>query len=180
MVVYTLCPPKYRRSLNPSLVESLIPYLGAVVLTYLWDLSPEGFLSLSHSYIIPPCSAWSLAFFAWSQAFSASNFFFKIAIFSLEADSWTSVYQSCFRWPSHCLLAPSKAVSTFFLSRFALANLIFSSYTLFSATWKASTVAMRLLSSSFIYWWEQFTISSALNVTWIAYGGKKHKNKKIK
>ena len=51
-VVDTFWLPKYRRSLNPSLVDSFIPYLGTVSPTYPWDLSPKGFLGLSHSNII--------------------------------------------------------------------------------------------------------------------------------
>ena len=39
-VVYTLYPPEYRRGLNPGLVEGLIPYLEAVVSTYLREFNP--------------------------------------------------------------------------------------------------------------------------------------------
>ena len=51
-VVYTLCPPKYRRGLNPSLVEGLIPYLEVVVSIYPQDLSPQGFLGLCHPNVV--------------------------------------------------------------------------------------------------------------------------------
>ena len=51
-VVYTLCPPKFGRGLNHSLVKGLIPHLEAVVSTYPRDLSPESFIGLYHPYII--------------------------------------------------------------------------------------------------------------------------------
>ena len=52
-VINTFYLPMYKRSLNPSLVESFIPYLEVLSLTYPRDLSLKGFLDLSHSNIIP-------------------------------------------------------------------------------------------------------------------------------
>ena len=58
-VVYTLCPSKCRRSLNPSLVKGLVLYLETIVSTYLRNLSPEGLLGLCHPYIIAAlCIYW--------------------------------------------------------------------------------------------------------------------------
>ena len=52
-VVYTLCSPKCRGGLNPSLVKGLVPHLEVVALTYLRDLNPKGLLGLYHPHIIP-------------------------------------------------------------------------------------------------------------------------------
>ena len=51
-VICILSLPKHRWSLNPSLIESFIPHLGAAISTYPRDLSHEGFLGLCHSNVI--------------------------------------------------------------------------------------------------------------------------------
>ena len=51
-VVDVFCLPKHRRSLNFSLVEGFILYLGGVNPTHPWDLSFKGLLGLDHSNII--------------------------------------------------------------------------------------------------------------------------------
>ena len=51
-VVHIFCFPQCRRGINPYLVESLTPHLGAVCSTHPRDLGPEGFLGLGYPHVV--------------------------------------------------------------------------------------------------------------------------------
>ena len=188
-VVDTFCLLQHRRSLNRSLVEGFIPHLGTIKSTYPWDVSPKGVLGLGHPNII------------FMLLCLLPNFLcFLFGLFSVILSLLNLIQlllQSKYLFPrggqlvldiaeqhplAFCLPLSTFQDSgiTFFFSLSSSVNLALRSLVLFSATWKASTAAICLPSSSLYIRWELPTISSALKIAWMAWEGKEVKKKKKK
>ena len=147
---------------QPQLGWELLSHLGAVIPTYPWDLSLEGFLSLRHSYIVSfllgpipeplhlfpcplhlfPCLLGLLQFLLKGNnlSFGGGQLIFGL---TKEHPLALSLLLSVIQGGLSILFVP------FFLDHFALHLII-----LFSAMLKAFTVAFRLPSSFFICWWQ--------------------------